>query len=263
MKNSLKKILGSQATSIGSWITCFSPEFTEMMSQFNFDWLTVDMEHSSMSLNHIQQLVRICQAKDKPVLVRVDENNPNAIKRVMDTGPSGVIVPMVKTKEDAQKAVASVKYPPQGYRGVGYGRAQGYGLAFNEYKQWLKDESVVIVIIEHIDAIKNLDEILSVDGVDASMIGPYDLSGSMGFPGEFERDEVKSLLPKYLECQLRQAIFESLTAEYAARRVAMIAASENAEEIIDDLTQVYNKARQEAITKELLEVISGSEAMAG
>ena len=71
------------------------------------------------------------------------------------------------------------------------------------------------------------------------------------------------LLPKYLECQLRQAIFESLTAEYAARRVAMIAASENAEEIIDELTQVYNKARQEAITKELLEVVSGSEAMAG
>jgi F-type H+-transporting ATPase subunit gamma len=71
------------------------------------------------------------------------------------------------------------------------------------------------------------------------------------------------LLPKYLECQLRQAIFESLTAEYASRRMAMIAASENAEEIIDDLTQVYNKARQEAITKELLEVVSGSEAMAG
>ncbi len=106
MKNSLKKKLSAQSSSIGSWITCFSPEFTEMVAQFNFDWLTIDMEHSCMSLNQIQQLVRICEARDKPVLVRVDQNDPNTIKRVMDTGPSSGIVPMVKTKEDAQHAGA-------------------------------------------------------------------------------------------------------------------------------------------------------------
>ena len=199
MNKTLKKLLVSKSTTVGTWVTLYSNEYAELMGGFDFDWLTIDMEHSCMSLGNIQQLVRTIRGKNKPVLVRVDQNNPNTIKRVMDTGPDGVIVPMVKTKEDAERAVASVKYPPKGFRGVGYARAQGYGLSFNEYKQWLAKESIVIAIIEHIDAIENLEEILSVEGIDASMIGPYDLSGSLGYPGEFDRPDVKKLLNKYLK----------------------------------------------------------------
>ncbi|MCP5005343.1 MAG: ATP synthase F1 subunit gamma [Planctomycetes bacterium] len=106
--------------------------------------------------------------------------------------------------------------------------------------------------------------LLPLENIDSD---PEEAEGKKALKGDCilepsSEDIFSKLLPKYLECQLRQAIFESLTAEYAARRVAMIAASENAEEIIDELTQVYNKARQEAITKELLEVVSGSEALA-
>jgi len=198
-KFNLKHRINGQDVTIGSWITIGAPENVEIMSQSDFDWLTVDMEHSAITLPQAQQLVATIQAAGIPALVRVEENNANTIKRVMDTGANGVIIPMVKSRQDAERAVAAVRYPPHGCRGVGLTRAQGYGAAFDDYKVWLANESVVMVIIEHIDAMKNLEDILSVEGIDGSMIGPYDLSGSLGFPGEYERDEVKTLLEKYLQ----------------------------------------------------------------
>jgi len=199
---SLKAKIKNTEPVIGSWITLNSPEVAEVMGQFPFDWLTIDMEHSAITLSQAQQMVRAIQAAGIPVLVRVGENNANLIKQVMDTGADGVIVPMIKSKEEAQKAVAAAKYPPQGNRGVGLARAQGYGFKFNAYKEWLLKEGVVIVIIEHKDAMKDLEGILSVEGVDASMIGPYDLSGSLGHPGDFERKEMIELTARYLNvCQ--------------------------------------------------------------
>jgi 2-keto-3-deoxy-L-rhamnonate aldolase RhmA len=119
----------------------------------------------------------------------VGENDPNLIKRVMDTGAHGVIVPQVNSREDALRAVASVKYPPEGKRGAGLARAQGFGVHFDAYREWNRSESIVIVQIEHVGAVKNLAEILSVPGVDGFIVGPYDLSASLGYPGEFSRPE--------------------------------------------------------------------------
>ena len=193
----LKAKLARNKVSIGSWITLPDASVTEIMARADFDWLTLDLEHSSININQAQELIRIIELSGKTPLVRVGANDPLIIKRVMDAGAHGVIVPMVNTKEDAMRAVASVKYPPEGNRGVGLARAQGYGLSFEAYKKWAKEKSVVIVQIEHIDAIKNLEKILSVPGVDGTMIGPYDLSGSLGFPGEFEREEMKEALARY------------------------------------------------------------------
>lgn len=198
----LKKKLISGGLTVGSWITIESEEIAEIMSRMGFDWLTVDMEHSAIDLAAAQRLVRTIDLNGCCPLVRVGENDENLIKRVMDMGAHGVIVPMVKTADDARRAVESVKYPPEGKRGVGLSRAQGYGLSFTEYQRWLAKESVVVAIIEHIDALENLDEILSVDGIDATMIGPYDLSGSMGYPGQLERREVQEGIKRYLKaCQ--------------------------------------------------------------
>jgi 2-dehydro-3-deoxyglucarate aldolase len=108
----------------------------------------------------------------------------------MDAGAHGVIVPMVNTSEDAEKAVRSVKYPPLGIRGVGLARAQKYGDDFEGYRSWNQENSIVIVQIEHIEAVNNLKEILSVQGVDAFIVGPYDLSGSLGVPGQFDHPDV-------------------------------------------------------------------------
>jgi 2-dehydro-3-deoxyglucarate aldolase len=181
----------------GSWITMGDGSIAEIMAQSGFDWLVVDMEHSAITLDIAQSLIRVIDSADVVPLVRVGENDATLIKRVMDAGAHGVIVPMVNSRSDAENAVRAVRYPPDGIRGVGLTRAQGYGFCFNEYKKWAKKNAIVIVQIEHIDAIKNLESILNVDGVDGSIIGPYDLSGSLGYPGEFDRPIVKNAIARY------------------------------------------------------------------
>ena len=196
-KNQLKQALSQNRLTYGSWVTIGHPSIVEIMAKARFDWLTIDMEHSVITLDIAQKLIQAIELSGIIPLVRVGENNSTIIKRVMDAGAQGVIVPMINSKEDAENAVMAVKYPPKGTRGVGLARAQGYGFSFERYKEWVDKESVVIVQIEHIDGINNLESILKVDGVDGSIIGPYDLSGSLGHPGEFERPDVKSAILKY------------------------------------------------------------------
>lgn len=196
---SLKNKLASNRLTIGSWITMGHPSVVEVMLQSDFDWLVIDMEHSSISLETAQVLVSVIEAKGCTPLVRVENNDPNIIKRVMDLGAHGVIVPQVNSKQDAERAVKSVKYPPEGERGVGLYRAQGYGEKFDEYKKWLKKESVVIAQIENIKAVENIEEIVKVEGIDGLIIGPYDLSGSMGIPGEYKDKKVVEALKKVEE----------------------------------------------------------------
>lgn len=193
----LKQSLKSNNITFGSWITLGHPAVPELMGQSRFDWLTVDMEHSAITLSDAQRLIQVISLSGMTPLVRVGENNPNLIKRVMDAGAHGVIVPMVNNSDDARKAVSSVKYPPAGTRGVGLARAQGYGFDFESYKEWNNLDSIVIAQVEHKDSIENLESILEVDGIDGTIIGPYDLSGSFGYPGEFDRREVSMALEQY------------------------------------------------------------------
>lgn len=192
----LKQMLRDKKITLGSWLTIGHPSIAEIMAGRGFDWLTIDMEHSAITLHQAQQLIQIIELCGVTPLVRVGENNPNLIKRVMDAGAHGVIVPMVNTREDTINAVNAVKYPPIGTRGVGLARAQGYGLEFERYRDWVNNESVVIVQIEHIKAVENLEDILQTEGVDAFIVGPYDLSGSIGHPGNFEHPDVCDALKK-------------------------------------------------------------------
>lgn len=182
---SLKARLRRRELTIGSWITLGHPAVAEIMAKAGFDWLTIDMEHSAITLHHAQELIRVIDLCGVVPLVRVGENDPTLIRRVMDAGAHGVMVPMVNSRGDAERAVSAVKYPPMGTRGVGLARAQGYGLDFEPYRRWSQAESMVIVQIEHIRAVENLEEILSVPGVDGFIVGQYDLSGSLGVPGRF------------------------------------------------------------------------------
>ena len=175
--------------SIGSWITLAHPGIAEIMASAGFDWLAVDLEHSVITIREAEELIRIIDLKGVAPLVRLSSNNSEQIKRVMDAGAHGVIVPMVNSVEAAMAAVAAVKYPPVGMRSFALARAHGYGVAFDEYLEWQEGNSMVVVQIEHIEAVNNLEAILSVPGVDAYFVGPYDLSGSLGIPGEFEHPE--------------------------------------------------------------------------
>jgi 2-dehydro-3-deoxyglucarate aldolase len=195
----LKDKLKQGRLTLGSWITMGHPAVAEIMAGAGFDWLTVDMEHSAIGIAEAQHLIQVIELCGVAPLVRVGHNDPLLIKRVMDAGAHGVIVPMVNTRQDAIRAVESVKYPPVGKRGVGLARAQGYGLGFEKYRECVNTDSVVIIQVEHIEAVENLEALLGVEGVDGFIVGPYDLSASMGMPGEFDRPEVVDAIARVMK----------------------------------------------------------------
>ena len=192
----MKTKLKERQITIGSWITLAHPAIAEIMARAGFEWLTVDMEHSVITIREAGELIRVIDLCGVVPLVRLSANDPVQIKRVMDAGANGVIVPMVNSVEEARKAVEAVRYPPDGQRGVGLARAQGYGTSFGKYLDWVNKESVVIVQVEHIEAVNNLEAILAVDGVDGFIVGPYDLSGSLGIPGLFDHPLMKEAMAR-------------------------------------------------------------------
>jgi 2-keto-3-deoxy-L-rhamnonate aldolase RhmA len=189
--------MNNKIVSLGSWLTIGDLQVAEIMADAGFDWLCVDLEHSVIGYAKAQQMILAIQSKGLKAFVRVGENNPMIIKRVLDAGADGIIVPSVNSATEAQKAVEAVKYPPLGKRGVGLARAQSYGFGFENYRDNKSAEIKLIVQIEHINAIKELDAIIATDGVDGTFIGPYDLSGSMGKPGKWDEPDVKEALLIY------------------------------------------------------------------
>lgn len=190
----LKKKLSRNELTIGTWLTIPHQSIVEVFSTANFEWITIDIEHSAIDYRDVMNLLGHIQGNGMEALVRVSKNEEVVIKKVMDAGADGIIVPMINSKSDAEKAVSLVKYPPKGKRGVGLSRAQKYGPGFEEYKTWVEEEAVVIAQIEHIDAVNNIDSILSVPGIDGILVGPYDLSASLGLPGDYNNNNVKEAL---------------------------------------------------------------------
>jgi 2-keto-3-deoxy-L-rhamnonate aldolase RhmA len=203
MNNSLKLKLKSNTLTIGSWITLGHSSIAEILASAGYDWLVVDLEHTTISIEQAGELIRVIDLSGVSPLVRLTSNHPDQIKRVMDAGAHGIVVPMVNSVDDATRAVAATRYAPQGVRGVGLARAQKFGAGFSDYLQWQKDGPVVIVQIEHKDALEHLEAIFSVPGVDGFIIGPYDLSCSMGMPGEFNRPEFKVAINQILSTGLK------------------------------------------------------------
>lgn len=182
---------------IGTWITLNSPSVAEILSEAGFDWLCIDMEHTVTDYAEAQLIISTIQSKGLKAFVRVGENNARIIKRVLDAGADGIIVPSVNSAEEAKQAVLACNYPPIGNRGVGLARAQLYGFGFEEYRDVKAKAIKLIVQIEHIKALNELEEILNIEGVDGTFIGPYDLSGSMGKPGQWDDIDVKLAIEKY------------------------------------------------------------------
>jgi 2-keto-3-deoxy-L-rhamnonate aldolase RhmA len=187
--NSVKDKLRRGELTLGSWISLGHAAIAEIMAKAGFDWLVVDLEHSVIDLQAAGDLIRVIDLCGVTPLVRLTSNDPNQIKRMMDAGAAGIVVPMVNSAAEAVRAVAATRYPPAGTRSAGLGRAQGYGTSFPHYLKWQADGPLVIVQIEHQSAVANLEEILKVPGVDGFLVGPYDLSCSLGIPGQFARQE--------------------------------------------------------------------------
>lgn len=196
------KLKGGQLC-LGTWITLGHSAIAEIFAKAGFDWVVVDLEHSTISIEKAGELIRTIDLVGVSPLVRLTSNDTNLIKRVMDAGAHGIVVPNVNNPKDARTAVAATRYAPRGHRGVGLARAQQFGPGFKDYLEWQKDGPTVIVQIEHQSALGHLDEIFTTPGVDGFIIGPYDLSCSMGMPGEFDRPEFVSAIQTILQTGMR------------------------------------------------------------
>lgn len=204
---------------IGTILSIPAPAIAEMCADAGFDWLFLDMEHGALDLHDVE---RIAQAVGDrcACVVRVPSNDRVWIGKILDLGVPGIIVPQVNSADEADRAVRAAKYPPQGTRGVGLARASGYGAHLNDYLARANDETAVIVQIEHADAVRNASSIAQVQGVDAFMIGPFDLSGSYGKPGHIADEDVQAAIAKTRETAFAHQLSVSVfcpTVEQARR----------------------------------------------
>ena len=168
--------------SIGSWCGIGHPAVADMLARAGFEWLALDCEHGEAENADIGNFCRACRQYGSRPYVRVKSNDLMSIRRALDLGADGVIVPLVNSAAEAERAVQAANYPPRGVRGFAWHRGNAWGEDFDAYAA--KFRPVVIVMIESAAAVSEIDDIMKVDGVDGCLIGPYDLSGSYGIPGQ-------------------------------------------------------------------------------
>jgi len=185
MQNEFRARLRGGEKLLGTIVTLSSPAAAEILADAGFDWLFVDGEHGPLETGDIMGILQAVGDK-AACIVRVPAADETPIKRVLDLGADGIIAPLVNTAEQAEYVVRSARYSPAGSRGVGLGRAHGYGMRFKEYIDSANELVTVVVQAEHAQAVENIESIVKVEGIDAVLIGPYDLSASMGKMGQVD-----------------------------------------------------------------------------
>ena len=163
------------------------------------DFVGIDLEHSTISQEQAQRIIAAAQAAHVACLPRVSSHNGEQIRRLLDSGADGIIVPNVSTVDEVQQIVDWCKYPPIGKRSYGVARAQGYGQSFRSYVSSWNDRSTLIIQIESIDGVEASDALLAHPAVDGVMVGPYDISGSLGIPGELTHPRVQQACHRVIE----------------------------------------------------------------
>lgn len=185
---SIREKLNIGKTTIGSWMQLPSTSVAEIMGDAGYDWVAVDLEHGSMSTSQLPDLFRALELGGTLPLVRLAHGNLKEAKDALDAGAGGVIIPMVESPEQLKNVIDHSCWPPTGIRGVGFSRANLYGKYFDDYKKEAQ-QPLIIAQVEHIKAVNDIDSILQVPGLDAIIIGPYDLSASMGLTAQFEHTD--------------------------------------------------------------------------
>ncbi|MDA0659982.1 MAG: aldolase/citrate lyase family protein [Planctomycetota bacterium] len=187
--DSFRSRLKNHQLLLGTMLTLPSAAAAEILADAGFDWIFVDGEHGPFEVSHIEAVLQAIGDR-VTCLVRVPEAAEVPIKKVLDLGAEGIIVPQVRTAEQAANVVRFARYAPDGERGVGIARAHRYGKQFNEYILSAKERTVVVVQIEHIEGVEAMESILKVPGIDAILVGPYDLSASLGCLGQLDDPRV-------------------------------------------------------------------------
>jgi 2-dehydro-3-deoxyglucarate aldolase len=195
--NELRQALESGKVSIGSWMQIPNASVAEIMGRSGYSWVAVDMEHGSIDFHQLPDIFRALELGGTLPLVRLASQSPENCKHALDAGAGGVIVPMIENAEQLEKVKSACRWPPAGIRGIGFSRANLFGKYFDAYT--IEAQSPLLVaMIESIFAVESLESILNVEGLDAILIGPYDLSSTMGMTGSFNTPEFKAAINRIL-----------------------------------------------------------------
>jgi 2-dehydro-3-deoxyglucarate aldolase len=247
MKESFRARLGRKEPLLGTLLTLPSPELAEVLALTGLDWLFVDLEHSTMDASAAQAILQAVAGR-VDCLVRVPLNDEVWIKKALDTGATGIIVPQVNTVAEAERVVRFSRYPPQGTRSVGLARAHGYGADLPGYLSRANAEVVVVIQAEHILAVQNIEALVAVEGIDAVLVGPYDLSNSMGLVGQVEHPDVQAAIEHVRQvCQgsgLPLGIFTASierAAEFKAQGYSLLAVSTDALLVSQSVKEIIKK----------------------
>lgn len=206
MSRVVKEKLRAGQVTLGGWMMIGHPSVGELIAGEGFDWLAVDMEHTPIDVRGFYDVALAVKGTGCAVLARLPSCDADLAKRVLDAGADGIIVPSVNTAEQAARAVAAAKFPPTGVRGVSLCRATDFGRRFDAYFASHNDDVLVVVMLEHVDAVANADSILGTAGVDAALIGPYDLSTSMSLTGQLDHPQVVAAQSRVLSACKTQGV---------------------------------------------------------
>ena len=197
MKNKFRKALLDRTPTYGAWLQIAHPAAAEIFARLGYDWICVDLEHGAIDIESTANIFRAVEAYGAVPVARLPYADTIWIKRTLDAGARGLIIPMVNSADTARHAIRQAKYPPLGERGYGYSRANMHGIDFASSIHEANDEIAVVMQIEHRDGIAQIDAILSTEGVDGAFIGPLDLSGSYGKTGQLDCPEMVDALARF------------------------------------------------------------------
>ena len=200
----LRKKLKKNLTSIGTFIQLSDPNTAEIIVDNEYDWIAFDLEHGNINLSDLNNLMRVVDNSKSVPLVRLASSSELECKKVLESGALGVIIPMVKNKEQLNRIYNYCAWPPKGKRGVGYSRVNLYGKYFDKYSKKLSQKPIFVPMIENKESVENLEDLMNLSFVDAFFIGPYDLSASLKVTGNFKSKiyldtikYIKSISKKY------------------------------------------------------------------
>ena len=204
----------------GTFLSLGSPLLARMAAQLGFDWVLIDLEHGACTESDLQAMLLAVEGTNCAPIVRVVSNDQDSIKRALDLGATGVMIPYVSTAEEATRAVTYTRYPPHGCRGVASSTiATEFGLSTDAYHASVHERTAVIVQVETAEGVNNIEEIAAVDGVDVVFVGPLDLSYNLGCPKQFEHPDLLAALQKVVHaCQDAATAVGILSSEDKAKQ---------------------------------------------
>ncbi len=201
----IRSKLHSGDASVGSWMQIPHSSIAEILAHSGYDWVAIDLEHGAVSTHQLPDLFRALHSSSSLGLARLAHGGVKECKQALDAGAGGVIVPMIETAQQLRDVRDAICWPPAGKRGVGFSTANLFGKNFSEYLEEAQSPFLV-AMIEHVRAMDELEEILSVEGLDAVLVGPYDLSASLGLTGQVDHPQVTQTIQKILKVAQEKSV---------------------------------------------------------